>query len=119
VDELTDRLLAFERALAERDWTFGDLGDLIADEFEEFGQSGRRLDRASVLEFLARPPGREVTIEGFSVDRLSDDVALATYTTGPTRTLRSSLWIRKGDAWRVRFHQGTPIPSDEAARPTR
>jgi ribonuclease HI len=22
---------------------------------------------------------------------------------------RSSIWVRDGDAWRLRFHQGTPV----------
>jgi ribonuclease HI len=39
-------------------------------------------------------------------------VALVTYRVervedGST-TLRSSIWAREGDRWRMRFHQGTP-----------
>ena len=28
------------------------------------------------------------------------------------RSRRSSTWVRDGDRWRMRFHQGTPIPPD-------
>ena len=57
-------------------------------------------------------------IEAFAVHALSEDVALATYRTtetapgeAPRRRLRSSIWVRRGGRWTLRFHQGTPAAS--------
>ena len=45
--------------------------------------------------------------------RLAEDVVLLTYrVTGEPGSLRSSLWVRDSEAgWRLRFHQGTRMPT--------
>lgn len=87
---------------------------LLADEFVEFGASGRVYTKAEVIEFLQREEPVALELTDFIADQLADDVVLATYRAlrhepgAPTAaSLRSSLWVRQGDSWRMRFHQGT------------
>ena len=114
---LADQLLAFELALARHDGTAipGGFPSLIDADFEEFGASGRRWDRAGALALLAVPPAADVTIEAFVAVPLGDDVVHVTFRTiaraagVPARhALRSSVWVRRDGRWRLRFHQGTP-----------
>ena len=70
-----DQLLAFELALARRDGTAirDGLHQLLDEDFEEFGASGRRLDRAAILALLAGAPAADVTIEAFTATPLSEE----------------------------------------------
>jgi len=92
------------------------LRSMLAENFIEFGSSGRAWTRNSIIELLSRetaffPPD----IEDFRCDFLSDDVALVTYRTVRTdpnsgevlASLRSSIWTSEAGSWRMRFHQGT------------
>ncbi len=87
---------------------------LLASDFEEIGSSGRRYDRDSMLAALgtARLDAAEIT--DFSLRLLAADLALVNFRTRVRRgdivlhSLRSSLWRREYDAWRIAFHQGTP-----------
>jgi hypothetical protein len=116
-DELWVHLQACELALLDpavrRDR--GRVEALLAEEFLEFGSSGRLWTREQVLELLASQDFEPVTMEDFRCDRIAEDVALATYRTVRTdpqsgekaAVLRSSLWMQERGVWRVRFHQGT------------
>jgi len=91
------------------------LDTLIADDFMEFGASGRRWTKADVLRALPEvQAGGAVHVSELSVKRLGDEHALVTYElmengrAGP-RTLRSSLWRRSGASWQIVFHQGTRL----------
>ncbi|MEQ8745786.1 DUF4440 domain-containing protein [Pyruvatibacter sp.] len=106
---LEERLLSPEiRADADA------LNALLDDAFVEFGASGRVHTKADVIDWLAaaKDDGRRFTMHGdFAARLLSPDIALATYTVsdGPSRSLRSSIWTRRGGAWRLTFNQGTPV----------
>jgi|ERR1700738_2074061 len=89
---------------------------MLADNFLEFGSSGRVWTRNSIIDLLSQetafiPPA----IENFRCVFLSDDVALVTYRTVRTdpdsgeilASLRSSIWTQESGTWRMRFHQGT------------
>ena len=104
---LRDDLLRLEHALAARDPSVagGDLLDLVADDFVEFGASGRTWDRTSIAAVLTSSEARRVQIVGFTVDVLAESVALVTYRLEGTN--RSSLWVRRDGSWVIRFHQGT------------
>lgn len=110
-DDLSGHLVRLEVALASRDpsGVDGDLAGLVADDFVEFGASGRTWDAASVRESLAgAEPSEPVSIEDVRVALLAPDVALVTYRLGPPRpSKRSSVWVRRDGRWQVRFHQGT------------
>jgi hypothetical protein len=114
VSRTRQELLGFELALAARDGSdiAGDLADLIADDFIEFGASGRTWNAVAVRELLAGPNHARPTIEGFEIDALADGVVLATYwITAPVASIRSSVWVRRSGAWQIRFHQGTRGPA--------
>lgn len=88
---------------------------LLADDFIEFGSSGRIWTRDSILDLLATENYDPPAMEEFQCDLIGEDVALVTYKTVRADTasglraevLRSSIWIREAGDWRVRFHQGT------------
>ena len=88
---------------------------LLADDFVEFGSSGRVLDRAAVEASVAGQTAFGYRVDDFMVRTLSPDTALTTYrlsawpaSGGPVRvTLRSSVWVRREGHWVMTFHQGT------------
>jgi len=103
IRELEERLMMPSvRASAEA------LDRLISDQFVEFGSSGQVYGKAEVIAFLLAAPRVTSSITAFRVLAVSADVALATYCT--ERSVRSSLWRREENAWRIVFHQGTPTP---------
>jgi ribonuclease HI len=111
-EELCVGLLRLETALAERDETAIDGGyeSVLHEDFEEIGASGRHWTRAETLDALRAAWGRDVEIDDFRVVHVSDDVVLAMFeTAGDRPARRSSLWLRDGSHWRLRFHQATPL----------
>ena len=102
IRELEKRLLNPEvRASAEA------LDSLVSDQFVEFGSSGYIYAKHDVIRQMLAAPSITVTVADFRVVTISPDVALATYRT--PSSLRSSVWRREGECWRIVFHQGTPI----------
>ena len=104
-------LLRLESALASRDATGieGGLMSMIADDFLEFGKSGRTWTARSIRELMEGPPGEPAVIDDFEIAELADGVVLATYTMpGQPPVKRSSIWVRRAGRWQMRFHQGTP-----------
>ena len=83
------------------------LNKLIADDFLEFGSSGRVYNKQDCIKPDDSP--RKFSVSDFSIKELSKDVMLATYNTieDGTVSLRSSIWKRYGDEWQMTFHQGT------------
>ena len=92
---------------------------MLADNFIEFGASGRIFNKTTILEDLKNEPPRPAsTLTDFATREISHTTILATYKatrrnlageiTG--QTLRSSLWIHLDGRWQITFHQGTPIP---------
>ena len=82
---------------------------LLHEDFREFGASGRAWDRKQIVAELAGSPGGGVEAEDMRSVRLSEDVILLTYVARrlDRASLRSSLWVRGPDGWRLFFHQGT------------
>ena len=88
---------------------------LIAEDFVEFGSSGRVYDKASVLDALAIDASVSPDVRNFEVKSLSPDIVLATFRTvrlGSSgevipQTLRSSVWRWAHGRWELVFHQGT------------
>ncbi|MFT0859346.1 DUF4440 domain-containing protein [Ancylobacter sp. G4_0304] len=125
--ELASELRRLEEALLSADIrTDGErVAQLLAEDFLEFGSSGRRYDRqAAIAGLLDEPHGLPTTrvIEDFAARRLADGLALVTYTVirrtagvPERRSLRSSLWRRETGGWRMCFHQGTIIPEPPTA----
>ncbi len=86
---------------------------LLANEFREFGKSGRMYDKASILALLAAETPQTITLEDFHVATLGPESALCTYMSSSStgRARRSSIWQWREGRWQMLFHQGTPIPT--------
>jgi ribonuclease HI len=105
-------VIALELALlepahrADRDF----LERVLHPDFEEVGASGRRWPRDELIDTLLGDPGVHRPGAGeFEANELWPDAILLTYRTPGSR--RSSLWLRAGGRWQLRFHQGTPSKS--------
>ena len=118
-ETVADEILSLELALARRDFSALEVGleAILDDGFIEFGASGRRWDRATMIETLRAAPATTATIEAFEIVNVGPDVVLALYDlrhddpdTGDgrgRRSIRSSTWVRRDGRWKMRFHQGT------------
>jgi ribonuclease HI len=117
-----DVLHSMELALARRtpERLPGGYAAVLHDAFVEVGSSGRTWTRAELLEALegARPTDA-IDIDDFDVEEVCAGVRLVRFTTTGTqrdgtvvRSRRASLWVREGATWRMRYHQGTPVPPE-------
>ena len=96
-----------------------ELKQLLADDFREFGGSGRVFDKQQIIAGLQTQAPCQLWLEDFQATPLAPDVVLVTYrgnckladSEGVTRSLRSSIWKRRKGIWQVVFHQGTPSGS--------
>ena len=109
-EELWREETRFDRARMER---------VMAPDFVEFGRSGRVYLRDDSLAIPRQPIHAVLPLPNFQARLLAPDVAQTTYESRVTydgvvqRGLRSSIWIRDAAGeWRLRFHQGTPLPED-------
>jgi ribonuclease HI len=86
------------------------LAELLHPDFEEIGRSGQLWGRDALLQALADERPSAVDLEVLGTQRVAEGVILLTARTNDDRggSLRSSLWLRSGSRWRLRFHQGTP-----------
>lgn len=88
---------------------------LLADEFREFGSSGRIFNKEQILNALQKDVPSRFVIEDFQSTPLCADTVLVTYrvtryhlsTYQTAASLRSSIWTRRDDRWQMLFHQGT------------
>jgi hypothetical protein len=86
---------------------------ILADDFFEFGRSGRTYQREEALSVEPQDIDIEWPLRNFEVHPVDDDVVLVTYVSVVKYDEievgnRSSLWVRVDDGWKLRFHQGTP-----------
>lgn len=117
--EEVDALRMLEESLWRAETRFDPqlMDQTFADDFLEFGHSGRRYERSEMI-FEPRPDSEidaKLPLADYALALIAPDVALATYTSevryGGTleRGRRSSLWKRTEGQWKLRFHQGTPF----------
>ena len=91
------------------------LAALLAEEFIEFGASGRIYNKRQAIEAAAHSDDDVISLHDFAAQTLAPDVALVTYraatrsAAGQERySLRSSIWKLTDAGWKLVFHQGTP-----------
>lgn len=83
---------------------------ILAEDFFEFGSSGRVLYKNESIgeEGIGKV---EMRLSDFEIQELAGDVVLATYrifnVTQKQESLRSSIWKFKDARWQLVFHQGT------------
>lgn len=98
---------------------------LLAEDFVEFGSSGRVYQRRQMIELLAQEEKDDTTTLvacDYLLRAISADAVLLTYRTcrrmadGSERSvLRSSIWQRGSGGWKMLFHQGTVSPDRPVA----
>ena len=88
---------------------------LLADDFVEYGRSGRIYDKVAILEMADKPFDGQLSLYGFSAKALAPSVVLVNYFSvlhhadgNESHSLRSSIWSQTGNGWKLVFHQGTP-----------
>ena len=114
-ESLTEVLLELENQLLQDEvrQSPGDIDRLLADEFVEFGSSGRIYRIQGCTGGMGRI---DAFISDFQAKTLAPGVALATYRLvkhdqaepAMKHSLRSSIWRLKDGRWQMVFHQGTP-----------
>jgi len=94
--------------------TLDDFARRMVDDYWEIGASGARYDRAFILKHLASTPPVDAEAAGWitsdhALRCLAADTFLLTYRLQQKEriTLRSTLWRRSEQGWRILFHQGT------------
>jgi hypothetical protein len=89
------------------------LTSLLAEDFREFGSSGRIYTRQQIIDALETESPHTILLSDPLCQQVAEEVALLTYRTAAPRTashaLRSSLWVYRDDRWQMIFHQGTRI----------
>lgn len=112
---MNEKLYELESKLLQKEirHSTGTLEELLADDFVEYGRSGRVYDKKQMVKWLPKSRHFQVDIENFEVINLAVDVALVTYRSvrqadEPVHSLRSSIWKQIEGRWQMVFHQGTP-----------
>jgi hypothetical protein len=118
------RLTALEESLWRPETRFDrdHLARVYADDFDEFGRSGKHWSREASIATEPEEFETVLPLPHLRIRALGPDVALLTYrseTTYPEEAVtlvanRSSLWQRIEGEWRLRFHQGTAVHSTSA-----
>jgi hypothetical protein len=96
---------------SDLDW----MDHILHPEFSEVGMSGQTYTRDDTLSTARTEVSAWLPLEGYRLELIDEDVAMARYTTRQSsngverRTQRTSVWVNTNDGWRLRFHQGTPL----------
>lgn len=106
-------LVQWETDLLQPDVRHSDaVSRLLADDFIEFGSSGRVFAKPEIIASLKAESSVRLEAWQFEVRMLAPHIGLVTYrvrrnTEPPVVTLRSSIWEKRGEVWQMVFHQGT------------
>lgn len=87
---------------------------LLDDSFVEFGTSGKTYDKKIIVERLSEEVPSKIEATDFVPVQLSEDVVQLRFKTkrfgddgSIVYSLRSSIWKKTGESWKMVFHQGT------------
>ncbi|MDE1176798.1 MAG: DUF4440 domain-containing protein [Edaphobacter sp.] len=109
--QLQEHIHSLEERLLhpDRETDRNDLTSLLAPEFKEFCTSGRIFNLTQLAHALLSTNPRAATMSHFYVTSLGEDSALATYhiVTANSTSHHSSIWVKRDNAWKMLFHQGT------------
>ncbi len=117
IDSDYEQLRRLEESLWQAETRFDDIwmNEVLADDFFEYGRSGRIYSRDDSLAVPAQEIRIVLPLSSFEVRLIHPDIAQVTYIsdveyrTGRELANRSSIWSRTADGWELRFHQGTPF----------
>jgi hypothetical protein len=89
---------------------------MLADEFQEFGASGRKYNKAEILAALQEEREISIAMKDFVCLPIAESVLLVRYRSVRTgedgvtvEALRSSIWMLREGRWQILFHQGTRV----------
>jgi hypothetical protein len=107
----------FEQELWHQETRFNKqrMNELLAQDFFEFGRSGRVYQRQDTIAAMPQTIDAVFALPEFQIRLLSENVAQVTYNSAVTydgvveHARRSSIWSRTTRGWVLRFHQGTPF----------
>jgi hypothetical protein len=94
-----------------------EVSSLLADEFREFGSSGRTLSKTEIIDLLQSESSACRSLKNFEAHLVSEQAVLVTFRaikevvgSLPVESLRSSLWVLRDGRWQMLFHQGSTVP---------
>jgi len=98
-----------------------EIADMLADDFIEFGSSGRIFNKQQIIDALQQESALQISLTNFSARVLASDVVLVSYRAirhsvaedRKASSLRSSIWKLIEGRWQIVFHQGTPTLNAE------
>lgn len=107
-----EQVIALERSLLA-DEVRGDpaaVAALLHPEWQEIGSSGRLWSREEVLAEIG--PIGSVSLDVITAEEVAPGCVLLVWraSSDDDTRLRSSLWLKVGERWQQRFHQGTVEP---------
>lgn len=109
--DLSEHLIALEKSLHDPAVRSDKcmLEKLLDSDFFEYGTSGKIWTREMTLEELTEKPQAIIHSFDYNVRELTSSLCQVTYKTRRESfdVLRSSLWRRHNDEWKMIFHQGT------------
>jgi hypothetical protein len=88
---------------------------ILADDFFEFGRSGRIYTRDECLGMKSETIAAVLPPPDFEARYLSNEVVQTTYKSIVKDGVqvqyanRSSIWLKTSSGWKLKFHQGTPV----------
>ncbi|QOJ19826.1 MAG: DUF4440 domain-containing protein [Gammaproteobacteria bacterium] len=124
VNALTGIIQRLELDLLQSDLTAhpGLIDELLAQDFEEIDNQGQLHSRSDVIEWLKRKdPDLHWAFRDFRVKILTNDCVLAIYSlqkpqqSSAPGSIRTSLWQRQDNHWKMVFHQATKITGTSAS----
>jgi hypothetical protein len=92
-----------------------DLSKILAEDFIEFGSSGRVFTKKEIIKSLQAETNLKLSLTNFKLKELDGYYFLATYKSLREENgkkfyaLRSSIWMKKNERYQMIFHQGTKI----------
>lgn len=106
---LLERSFFEHRCCSDRAW----LDAHLHDGFLECGRSGLLWNKAATIEaLLGYSSNRNIIIYNFRCEQIHESVWLAHYVTKeePEKAyFRTSIWIKEGPTFKMRFHQASPL----------
>ncbi len=87
------------------------LNELLADDFQEVGSSGKIYRKQEVIELLSGDNSTGYSLSDFQFTSLASNCVLVRYEArvSEARSRRSSVWVQASGRWQLLYHQATPV----------
>jgi hypothetical protein len=92
------------------------MNSILDEDFMEIGSSGKIYNKQDTINVTFREINAQLPLAQFSIKLLAASVILINYRSVQysiegikKEALRSSIWIKKNNSWKIVFHQGTPL----------